>query len=195
MSGGCSTCRMCSTCGSAVKQHRCDPVRSETGTWAWLRFRLILTGMASLLLLPCLGGCDSEPSDPEAQIRAVLEAGEREIETRDLSAVMARIDPAYSDTRRQDRRALRALLAGYFFRHPSIYLISQVDRVHVEAPDRASVVLLAGMAGSARESDVSLEGWRGNLLRFDLVFQRHEGEEWRLISADWRAARREDLVR
>ncbi len=141
----------------------------------------------------CLGACDGEPPSAEAQLRALLAAGEAEVEARDLSAVMERIDPAYRDNHQRDWRQLRALLAGYFFRHPSIFVLSRIDSIEIEQPDRARVVLIAGLAGSAQEAAGPLEGWRGNLLRLDLEFKQHEGD-WRLIQADWRQARREDFT-
>jgi hypothetical protein len=149
--------------------------------------------MLFALPLALLWGCGRELPSPEEQVSAVLEAAELEVESRDLAAVMERIDPAYQDHRQRDWRQLRALLAGYFMRHPSIYVISKVDRLEMVQPDRARVVLFAGLAGSAQEATGPLNGWRGNLLRLDLEFKQHEGETWRLLRADWRPARREDF--
>jgi hypothetical protein len=149
--------------------------------------------MLFALPLALLWGCDREPPTPEEQVRAVLEAAELEVESRDLAAVMARIDPDYLDARQRDWRQLRALLGGYFIRHPSLFVISQIDQLEIVQPDRARVVLFAGLAGSAQEAAGPLSGWRGNLLRLDLEFKQHEGETWRLLRAAWRPARREDF--
>lgn len=148
--------------------------------------------LASILIL--LAGCGSEPSSPEAQLRALLEAGEAAVESRDLTAAMDMVDPDYRDSGQRDWRQLRAMLAGYFFRHPTIYVISQIDRIEMVQPERAHIVLFAGLAGSAQEAAGPLTGWRGNLLRFELEFRRHGEEEWRLTSAAWRSATREDFT-
>ncbi|MGD8907963.1 MAG: hypothetical protein PVI92_01355 [Chromatiales bacterium] len=149
--------------------------------------------MLFALPLALLWGCGREPASPEEQLRAVLAAAELEVESRDLAAVMERIDPGYEDHRQRDWRQLRAMLGGYFIRHPSIFVISQVDRLEIVQPDRARVVLFAGLAGSAQEAAGPLRGWRANLLRFELEFKQHEGESWRLFRADWRPARRGDF--
>jgi hypothetical protein len=147
-----------------------------------------------LLFMLLLSGCGSEPATPEEEVRAVLEAGELEVEERDLFAVMQRVDQEYTDAKQRDWRQLRALLAGYFFRHPHIYVISQVERIDIPQPGRAEVVLFAGLAGSAQEAAGPLSGLSGNLLRFDLSFRRVEADDWRLLSAAWRPVTREDLA-
>ena len=147
-----------------------------------------------LLMLLLLVACSDEPVTPEQEVRAVLAAGELEVEERDLLAVMERIDEEYLDEKRRDWRQLRAMLAGYFFRHPDIYVISQIDHIEIPQPGRAEVVLFAGLAGSAQEAAGPLSGLRGNLLRLDLTFRRKEADDWRLLSATWRPVTREDLT-
>ncbi len=161
------------------------PVALAGGIVRWL-------GLLTVALL--LSACAGEPPSAEAQLRALLEAGEAEVEARDLAALMERVDPAYRDSHQRDWRQLRALLAGYFFRHPAIYVLSRIDRIEIEQPDRARVVLIAGLAGSAQEAAGPLTGWRGNLLRLDLQFRQHDEGVWQLIQADWRSARREDFT-
>ncbi|MEJ2394907.1 MAG: hypothetical protein P8Z77_09005 [Candidatus Thiodiazotropha sp.] len=154
----------------------------------------VSTSLVALLVMLLFSGCSGEPLSPEAQLRALLAAGEMEIESRDLSAVMERVAPDYLDARQRDWRQMRALLAGYFLRHPSIFVISQIDRIHIIEPGRAQVVVLAGLAGSAQEAAGPLGGWRGNLLRLDLTFKRNADEAWQLTGADWRPATREDFT-
>ena len=148
-----------------------------------------------LLLLQAVSGCSGEPGAlPQEQLRAVLNAAEREIEAKDLSAVMERVDPDYRDGKGRDKRQLRALLAGYFFRHPSIFVISRIEQIELIQPDFARVTLFAGLAGSAQEAAGPLQGWRGNLLRLELEFRQADAADWLLIKADWRPARREDFA-
>ena len=64
----------------------------------------------------------------------------------------------------------------------------------VTTHDAAKVLLYAGLAGSAQEAAGPLSGWRGNLLRFELDFRRNAEGDWRLHSADWRLATREDFT-
>ncbi len=165
---------------------------SGRGSGASLLFLMRIALFPAVLAL--LAGCGSTPPSPEVQLRSVLEAGESAVEARDLAAAMKLVDSDYRGADQQDWRQLRAMLAGYFFRHPSIYVISQIDRIEIIRPGRAHVVLFAGLAGSAQEAAGPLSGWRGNLLRLDLEFTLHDEEEWRLMSAAWRPATREDFT-
>jgi hypothetical protein len=144
-----------------------------------------------LLLFSACGG---EPASPEQELQIVLEAAELEVEARNLPALMQRVDPDYTDAGQRDWRQLRALLAGYFLRHPEIYVISQVERIDITQPGQAQVVLFAGLAGSAHEAAGPLSGLRGRLLRFDLSFRRVSADDWLLQRAAWRRIRQEDLV-
>ena len=150
--------------------------------------------LALLLLVLLLAGCSDEPATPEQEIRAVLAAGELEVEARDLLAIMERVDEGYQDEKQRDWRQLRAMLGGYFLRHPDVYVISQVDRIEILQPDRADVVLFAGLAGSAQEAAGPLSGLSGHLLRFDLRLRREQADDWRLLSATWRPVTRDDLA-
>ncbi len=151
--------------------------------------------LLAIWLLCLLSGCGEEPPPPEEQLRALITAAETAVESRDLGAAMELVDPNYTDERQRDWRQLRALLAGYLFRHTSIHVISQIDRIEITQPDRANAVVFAGLAGSAQEADTPLAGWRANLLRFELQFSRPDEGEWRLASAAWRQASREDFTR
>lgn len=149
---------------------------------------------ALLLTIGILVGCSDTPLTPEAQLAGLIDTAELAVEERDLAAVMELVDPQYLDTRQRDWRRLRAMLAGYFLRHPSIYVISKVDRIELLGEREAEVLVFAGLAGSAQEDAGPLTGWRGNLLRLDLVFRRNDDEIWRLHQADWRPATREDFT-
>ncbi|MCU7796475.1 MAG: hypothetical protein KZQ73_09975, partial [Candidatus Thiodiazotropha sp. (ex Semelilucina semeliformis)] len=147
-----------------------------------------------LLVLGVLSGCGKEPVTPEVALTRLIEAGEMAVEARDLSSAMALVDPDYSDTRGNGFPQLRGLLAGYFIRHPSIYVISKIDRIELVSEREANVLVYAGLAGSAQEASGPLTGWRGNLLRLDLAFKLNDDGDWLLQRAAWRPARRDDFT-
>ncbi len=155
---------------------------------------MALRPLITLALLILLTACGGAPDDPEAVLREVIAEGEQRIEERDLFAAMEFVDQRYSDDRGNGWAQLRAQLAGYFLRHPSITIISKIDQVRLVDETQAEVVLYAGLAGSATEASAPLAGWRANLLRFEFRFQLNEDDEWRLIHATWRQAQREDFV-
>jgi hypothetical protein len=155
----------------------------------WRAARLVLT-----LTLLSLSGCSSAPEMPEDQLRQLIQQAETAVESRSLFDVTALIDPAYTDAEGRNFYQLRGLIAGYFFRHPSIFVISRIDRIELSGDNAAKVLLYAGLAGSAQQATGPLSGWRGNLLRFELDFRRNGADDWRLYSAEWRPATREDFV-
>jgi hypothetical protein len=124
----------------------------------------------------------------------LITEGELKIEERDLFAAMELVDENYTDDRGNGWAQLRAQLAGYFLRHPSITIISNIDQIQLIDETKAEVLLYAGLAGSAAEASTPLAGWRANLLRFELRFQLNEDDEWRLVHSAWRQARREDFI-
>jgi hypothetical protein len=148
----------------------------------------------ALTLLMLLTACSSGKDDPETVLRAVIAAGEQAVEAHDLSDAMALVDQTYSDDHGNGRPQLRGRLAGYFLRHPSITIISKIDRIKLLGDDQAKVLLYAGLAGSAAEAAAPLSGWRANLLRFELSFRLDQADEWRLTHAAWRQATREDFI-
>ena len=148
----------------------------------------------TLLMLLILSGCGGKPETPEDQLRQLIQTAETAVESRDLGDVMALIDPDYRDADSRNFYQLRGMIAGYFLRHPSIFVISRIDRIELAGDTEATVALTAGLAGSAQEAAGPLSGWRGNLLRFDLSFRRDEAAQWRLRNAAWRPATREDFT-
>jgi hypothetical protein len=155
---------------------------------------VVLRSLIILTFLLLLTACSESPVDPETALTELIAEGELAIEQRDLSAAMELVDENYANNRANGWAQLRAQLAGYFLRHPSITIISKIDQIRLVDETRAEVLLYAGLAGSAAEASTPLAGWRANLLRFELGFQLNEDDEWRLVHAAWRQARREDFV-
>lgn len=156
--------------------------------------RLALSPVLLALALLTLCGCGRAPETPEDQLRQLIQEAEAAVESRHLSDLTVLIDPAYTDAEGRNFYQLRGMIAGYFFRHPSIFVISRVDRIELTGDAAAKVLLYAGLAGSAQEAAGPLSGWRANLLRFELDFRRNAAGDWRLHSADWRPATREDFT-
>lgn len=152
--------------------------------------RAPLLFLFSLLLTSCSG--DSET--PEQQLKRLVAEAELAVESRDLSASMAFVDPDYLDLQGRGWPQIRGLLAGYLLRHPSIHILAKVDRIELIGEREAELVVLAGLAGSTAEAETPLGQWRGRLMRLDLRFRLNQAGEWLLMKADWRQAQREDFV-
>jgi ketosteroid isomerase-like protein len=152
--------------------------------------RALVLFVLSHLFVSCSGNVET----PEQQLKQLVEAAELAVEARDLSAAMAFVDPDYKDLHAREWPQIRGLLAGYLLRHPSIHILSKVDRIELIGETGAEMVLLAGLAGSTKEAETPFSQWRGRLIRLDLSFRRNQDGDWRLLKADWRPAQREDFV-
>ena len=140
-----------------------------------------------VLALSLIPACSSEPDTPEARVRAYLAAGEVAAEERDLTGLKEMISTGYKDREGRDRRSLVQLMAGYFFRHRSLHLLTQIEEITFPSENRARVVLLAAMAASPVADTDSLLSLRADLYRFELELAV-EDSEWKLVSAAWRPA-------
>lgn len=155
------------------------------------RFRI---GLLLLFVGLLHGACSDGPLTAEEQLRGLLDEAEKQLEARDLSSVMAHVDPAYSDSAGRDFRALKALLFGYLLRHKTIHILSRIDQIELMSEAEAQIVVFAGLAGSPQEAETVLSGWRADLLRLQLLFVKDRQGEWLLHSAQWRRAAPEDFA-
>ena len=151
--------------------------------------RLLLAALAALALFAC-----SDPGTPEEQVRALIDAGEEAVESRDVSAVLDLVSPDFRDARERDRDALRRLLAGQFLTHPSIHLLVQTDEIRFPAPDRAEVLLYVAMTGTRVDSAAALAGLSADLYRVDLELALFD-DAWRVTGGAWRRVTAADFLR
>jgi hypothetical protein len=149
--------------------------------------RIAIAGVALALLLAA-AGC-GEAVTPESRVRAVVAEGERAAEARDLGGLMALVAPDFQDARGGDREELRRYLRGYFVMHQSVHLLTRIVSVEFPYEDYARVRLTVGALG--RESAAATA--------FDVAADVHdvalelrlEGDEWRVVRAEWRSAPRD----
>jgi hypothetical protein len=150
-----------------------------------------VTGLIGLSIL-FIWGCTSDPVTPEERLRQTIAQAEVYLQDRDLSEAMNYVHSDYQDKNGLDIRQLRAMLAGYFIRHQSIYILTRIEQINLSKDDEAQVLLFAGLAGSSQQRSASLSQWRGDLIRLDLRFVL-QGDDWLLRQADWRRAGPEDF--
>jgi hypothetical protein len=134
-----------------------------------------------LILTPpiVLTGC-TEPSTPEAEIRALIANAETAAEARDLGDIRPLIAETYTDRRGYNKPELEKLLRLLFVTHQSVHLQVYVESVEFEQSGVANAVALVGMADTAGAlPDV-------DLYQFDVRLIRNNDDEWQLVEADWR---------
>jgi hypothetical protein len=139
------------------------------------------TSIAAILVLvagvPACGGPDS---DPEAEIRAWVDAMEQAASDEARRDIVAGISPAYVDGRGNSRDDVDRMLRVVFLRNDAIGLMSSIDEIEVIDGSAATVDLTVAMAGL---NDSAL-GIGADAYRFELELE-HDGDDWRLISARW----------
>lgn len=137
--------------------------------------------LPTTLLLVLLGACGSK-SSPEDQVRAVIAAAETAAEARDLSEVMDLVADGYTDTRGQDKAAIRDLMRAYFVINQSVHLLMRVEEIEFPADEIATAHIAVGMIGQQTQED-----WQfvADIYEFDVQIVREDGD-WRLQSAEWR---------
>jgi hypothetical protein len=149
--------------------------------------RLFASGALTALLLAA-SGCGGDGT-PEARVRAVVAAGESAAESRDLGGLMQLVSPDFHDARGGDREELRRYLRGYLVMHQSVHLLTRIESVEFPYEDYARVRLTVGALGRESEAETT----------FDVAADVHEvalelrleGDDWRVVRAEWRSARRD----
>jgi len=137
--------------------------------------------------LAATAGCGA-PETPEARVRAVITAGERAAEARDVGALMKLVAPEFRDADGGDRADLERLLRGYLVMHQSVHLLAKVEQVDFPYRDYARVELTVGTLGretaGATTFDVAADVYH-------VVLElRLEDDAWRVVRAEWQSVRR-----
>ena len=139
--------------------------------------RALCLAAAALVLLV---GCGDPPSEPEAELRAWVDAGIASVEAKERRAVVGMVSEAYVDGRGNERSDLDKLLRVYFHRMQNIKLLPKIEEITIYGDTAAQLVLTVGMAGT----NDGILGFTADAYRFQLEVEK-EGDEWHLISARW----------
>jgi hypothetical protein len=102
------------------------------------------------------------------------------------------VSEAYRDAHGQAKREAAALAAFHFLRNQSVYLLTRVRGVEIEAPGEASAEVVVAMAGTPIASPEALAGLRADLYLFSLRLREEDGA-WRVGWADWHPATLDDF--
>ena len=136
-------------------------------------------GLAAAALV-ILVGCGEPPSEPEAELRAWVDAGIASVEAKERRAVVGMVSDAYVDGRGNERSDLDKILRVYFHRMHNIKLLPKIEEITVYGDTAAQLVLTVGMAGT----NDGILGFSADAYQFELEVEKY-GDEWRLISARW----------
>lgn len=153
------------------------------GRWFFLP---VITG-AGLWAAAMLGGC-AQSGTPEAQVRAVIAAGEQAAEARDLAGLLDHVSTTFLDEHGGGRDDLKQTLRGYFVTHQSIALLTRIDSVEFPYRDLARVRATVGTLGREAAGATAFElAADVNEIVLELKL---EDDEWKVVRAAWQPTRR-----
>ena len=144
--------------------------------------------MRWLLLAAVLGisACGDGAKSPADQLRADIDAIQRAAENRDIGEFMAFFSEEYDDEGGRGWKDVRALAQFQFLRNPQLHTFKVIQRLDMINDQRASVSILAALAGSPIEGASALSGMRAELMQFELEFEFDE--QWKIRKARWARA-------
>ena len=137
---------------------------------------------AMVAMAATLAGCGREES-PEAQVRAVIVAGEAAAEARDLAGLLELVSPSFRDANGGGPDELKQSLRGYFVMHQSVHLLTRVESVEFPYRDYARVQLEVGMLGRETAGATSLD-LAADVKEIVLELAL-EDDEWKVVRAAW----------
>jgi len=147
------------------------------------------------LLVAAAGlACGGAEETPEAAVRRTLAAIEAAAEEKDAGAIAEHVSAAYADPQGNDRDAVRRLAALHLLRNQRVHTFVRVRELAIPEPGRAETDLLVAMAGAEIPDAEVLARLRADLYRFSVSLAEEEPGVWRVTSARWQPARRDDFL-
>jgi hypothetical protein len=137
--------------------------------------------------------CGGERDTPEAAVRRTLAAIEEAAGAKDVGAIVEHVSPEYADPQGNDREAVRRIAAFHLLRNQSVHTLVRLREVTIAEPGRAEVDALVAMAGTEIPDADVLATVRADLYRFALALREEEPGVWRVSSATWHPATRDDF--
>jgi hypothetical protein len=161
-----------------------------------------------ILMAGFLTACSEQPVSAEQQIRTLIGQAETAAENKNLDDLKNLIADDYRDSQGHDKKTVSRLLAFYFLRHQSIYLLTRIHSITVAGTDQtgkqtgkltgkqsgtyASISLSVAMAGTPFPENLS--NFRADFFNFDIVMMQTDEEDWQVWQADWRRSDLQDFL-
>ncbi|HSJ98417.1 MAG TPA: hypothetical protein VLC53_15175 [Myxococcota bacterium] len=153
-----------------------------------LRRRALAAALAAFSL-----ACGGEPDTPEAAVRRTLAAIEEAAGAKDVGAMVEHVSVDYADPQGNDQEAVRRIAAFHLLRNQSVHTLVRLREVTIAEPGRAEADALVAMAGTEIPDADVLATVRADLYRFAVTLREEEPGVWRVTSATWHPATRDDF--
>jgi len=150
--------------------------------------------IAPLLLVFCtfflvLGACRKAPTEPEAQVLAVIEAIVDAAESSDARRLASHLDEDFMDHLGNDARSVMLVARPYLRSAGDARITTRVGEIAFPDPSRATVRVVAGLS----DGPILAAGTRADVIRFDLTFV-NRADTWRVERARWERGTLGDLA-
>jgi hypothetical protein len=153
----------------------------------------ILRASAAASLLGFALACGGAEDTPEAAVRRTLAAIEQAAGAKDPGAMVEHVSADYADPQGNDRDAVRRIAAFHLLRNQRVHTLVRLREVEIVEPGWAEVDALVAMAGTAIPDAEVLATVRADLYRFSVSLREEEPGTWRVTSATWHPASRDDF--
>ena len=133
--------------------------------------------MFLLLLISCSGS-----ENPEVEINEYIAVAEKNFETKSTGALKKLISENYHDSKNFSRQDIARIIAGYFLRHPSIYVLTNTRDIALTDNQTTAYATLYVAVSREPLLETDLELVQAECYRLEAELQR-EGGDWLLRSA------------
>jgi hypothetical protein len=131
--------------------------------------------------LQALTACHSA-STPEAQIRELINRGEKAAEERSVSGLTDLLAADFRDGTGNSSVEIGRYLRGFFIANQKVRLLTRIDSIDVTGPDTATAKV--SVASATQSGEGSLTGLGADFRTFDLSLIRESGD-WKVRFAKW----------
>lgn len=144
--------------------------------------------LASMLVL--VQGCADDVADPASEIKSMLAAFEQAAEERSISDVSDFLASDYKDKHHRNNQQVKRSLLGYFHRHRSIYLFTNIKNItfgdeNPNQANKAKAVVNVAMTGTQVDSEEALLLLKADVYSFNLDLVKQE-DNWLVQSSSWK---------
>ncbi|NIO00717.1 MAG: hypothetical protein GTO42_01040 [Candidatus Latescibacteria bacterium] len=127
----------------------------------------------------------SDRGSPEDEIRSWLEKASKAAEERDLRTLRDLVSDNYSDDEGRDKKLIQGILTYHLLHNRSIHLLKKVKTIKIVDPNSAELAVAVALAGQPIGSGMDLTHLQADMLRFNFMLHKGNGDDWQVIAAKW----------
>jgi len=141
------------------------------------QFQFLLPAILFLLLISCTG-----TDNPVVEINEFIAAAEKNFERKDTGNLKKLISNNYHDSKNFSRQDIARIIAGYFLRRPSIYVLTNPREISLAGNQTTARLTLYVAVSREPLLETDLELVQAERYRLEVELQK-EGGDWLLTSA------------